>query len=72
MTKRQTDLAFALAETWINGNRSDVLAALKRERPIVAIAIAFQINALLFNTGASDMTADFQNTIDRNSGENYK
>jgi len=69
MTKRQTDLAFALAETWINGNRSDVLSALKRERPIVAIAIALQIDAL--QPDGLDR-ADFGNAIDRHAGENYR
>ncbi len=67
MTKRQVDLAFELAETWINGNRSDVMSALKDERPIVAAAIAFQIAANLANLEGPDFT----NAIDRHAGENY-
>ena len=68
MTKRQTDLAFALTETWINGNRSDVMRALKKEKSIVAAAIALQIASNLQRPDGLD-NSDFPNAIDRLAGE---
>lgn len=61
MNTKQNDRAFELAETWINGNRSDVIEALRGELPIVAVAIAFQIAAIV--SPASEV--EFQNWIDR-------
>lgn len=70
MTKRQTDLAFELADSWHNGNRSHVIAMLKQETAIVAAAIAFQIASCLEQPESLD-NADFPNAIDRHAGEYY-
>lgn len=67
MNTKHNDLAFELAETWINGNRSDVIEALRGELPIVAVAIAFQINAIMVQRiymSATDRS-EFENAIDR-------
>lgn len=65
MKAKQTDRAFELAETWINGNRSYVIEALRGELPIVAIAIAFQIAAIEESESPSFQNASFHNAIDR-------
>ena len=69
MTQKQTDLAFELAENWINGNRSDVIKAIEAQTdPIVASAICFQVASCLWRDGGLD-NSDFANAIDRLAGE---